>query len=143
MPERNQKKENQSEKKHPHLDNELEECKTDLKVAHDLNLKHDLSVKEQAKQLKLAKKELEKLDKIQKIYEKGLRQMLFIISHKIRQPITKIMGLSVLMEDKIDNPEDLNQLVGYIKASSILLDEFTKELTAFVYQQEQIKKEYE
>ena len=141
MPEKNAKKDNQSNKKHAGTNNELEECKTDLKVAQDLNVKHIVSKKEQEKQLKIAKKELEKLDKIQKIYEKGLRQMMFIISHKIRQPITKIMGLSLLIENEAENPEELHQIIGYIKASSILLDEFTKELTVFVHQQEQIKKE--
>jgi len=143
MPEKNAKNENQSNKKHAGTYNELEECKTDLKVAQDLNIKHIVSKKEQEKQLKIAKKELEKLDKIQKIYEKGLRQMMFIISHKIRQPITKIMGLSLLIENEAENPEELHQIIGYIKASSILLDEFTKELTVFVHKQEQIKKDYE
>jgi signal transduction histidine kinase len=68
--------------------------------------------------------------------------MMFIISHKIRQPITKIMGLSTLLEDGIENTDDVQQIVTYIKESSKLLDVFTKELTLFVSKQEEIKDSY-
>ena len=68
--------------------------------------------------------------------------MMYIISHKIRQPIAKIMGLSILLEDGIENPEDVQLIVTYMKESSKLLDVFTKELTLFVHKQENIKNEY-
>jgi signal transduction histidine kinase len=89
----------------------------------------------------LAQKEIAKAAKIQKIYERGLREMMFIISHKIRQPIAKIMGLSLLLEDGLENSEEVHQIVTYMKESSKLLDVFTRELTTFVHQQENIKKE--
>ena len=119
---------------------ELEQCETDLKHANKTIEQHNSIRKEQVEQLKAAKREIEKATKIQKIYERGLREMMYIISHKIRQPIAKIMGLSLLLEDGIENPEDLHQIVTYMKESSKLLDVFTKELTAFVHQQENIKK---
>lgn len=120
----------------------LEQFETDLHDANKTITEHIVSKKEQSKLLKIAQKEAEKAEKIQKIYEKGLRQMMYIISHKIRQPITKIMGLSVLLEDGIENTEDVKQIVTYIKESSKLLDVFTKELTLFVSKQEEIKDAY-
>jgi signal transduction histidine kinase len=121
---------------------DLEQCETDLHDANKTITEHVVTKKEQSKLLKIAQKEIEKSEKIQKIYEKGLRQMMYIISHKIRQPITKIMGLSVLLEDETNNPEEIQQIVSYIKQSSELLDEFTKELTLFVSKQEEIKDAY-
>lgn len=121
---------------------DLEQCETDLHEANKTITEHVVTKKEQSKLLKIAQKEIEKSEKIQKIYEKGLRQMMYIISHKIRQPITKIMGLSVLLEDETNNPEEIQQIVSYIKQSSELLDEFTKELTLFVSKQEEIKDAY-
>lgn len=120
----------------------LEQCETDLHDANKTITEHVVTKKEQSKLLKIAQKEAEKAEKIQKIYEKGLRKMMYIISHKIRQPITKIMGLSVLLEDETNNPEEIQQIVSYIKQSSELLDEFTKELTLFVSKQEEIKDAY-
>ncbi|MEI7509392.1 MAG: hypothetical protein WCJ62_07995 [Flavobacterium sp.] len=119
----------------------LEQCETDLELAKKSIKAQNANKKEIAKQLKLAQKEIAKASKIQKIYERGLREMMFIISHKIRQPIAKIMGLSLLLEDGIENPEDVHQIVTYMKESSKLLDVFTRELTAFVHQQENIEKE--
>ena len=119
---------------------ELAQCETDLVQAKKTITAHDATKKEIAKELKQAQKEIEKAAKIQKIYERGLREMMFIISHKIRQPIAKIMGLSLLLEDGIENSEDVQQIVVYMKESSKLLDVFTRELTAFVHQQENIKK---
>jgi signal transduction histidine kinase len=121
---------------------DLEQCETDLHDANKTITEHVVTKKEQSKLLKIAQKEAEKAEKIQKIYEKGLRKMMYIISHKIRQPITKIMGLSVLLEDDTNNPEEIQQIVSYIKQSSELLDEFTKELTLFVSKQEDIKDAY-
>lgn len=121
---------------------DLEQCETDLHDANKTITEHVVTKKEQSKLLKIAQKEVEKAEKIQKIYEKGLRKMMYIISHKIRQPITKIMGLSVLLEDETNNPEEIQQIVSYIKQSSELLDEFTKELTLFVSKQEEIKDAY-
>lgn len=120
---------------------ELEQCETDLVIAKKSITAHNENKKEIAKQLKLAQKEIAKAAKIQKIYERGLREMMFIISHKIRQPIAKIMGLSLLLEDGLENSEEVHQIVTYMKESSKLLDVFTRELTTFVHQQENIKKE--
>jgi hypothetical protein len=52
------------------------------------------------------------------------------------------MGLSTLLEDGIENTDDVQQIVTYIKESSKLLDVFTKELTLFVSKQEEIKDSY-
>jgi light-regulated signal transduction histidine kinase (bacteriophytochrome) len=118
----------------------LEQCETELGTAKETIKKLDSSKAKQIKELRLIKKEIEKGEKIQKIYEKGLREMMYIISHKVRQPIAKIMGLSTLLEDGIEDAKDVMQIITYMKESSILLDGFTKELTLFVQKLESLKK---
>lgn len=119
---------------------ELEQCETDLGTAKKTIKKLDISKTKRAKELKIIKKEIQKVEKIQKIYEKGLRQMMYIISHKVRQPIAKIMGLSTLLQDGVEDPKDVVQIITDMKDSSILLDSFTRELTVFVNKLESIKK---
>ena len=118
----------------------LEECETDLGTANKTIKKLDISKARKAKELKIIIKEIQKVEKIQKIYEKGLREMMYIISHKVRQPIAKIMGLSTLLQDGIEDPKDVVEIITYMKDSSILLDSFTRELSLFVNKLENIKK---
>lgn len=74
------------------------------------------------KRAELAKKE----------YIKGLEEMVFMTSHKVRQPVAHILGISILLNDAVNSQEDLNKIVGYIKESALSLDAFTKELTTFI-----------
>ena len=60
--------------------------------------------------------------------------MLFMISHKVRQPIANILGFSNLMDSKKNFQEDLDKIVEYMKQSALSLDTFTKELTTFIYE---------
>lgn len=64
-----------------------------------------------------------------KHYEQTLEQILFDISHIIRQPVTNILGLSNLLEASILKPKELDQLVAYMKESAQNLDDFTTTIT--------------
>jgi signal transduction histidine kinase len=61
-----------------------------------------------------------------------LKEIMFITSHKVRAPIANILGISSLLDQYIDSPARLSQLVKYIKESAKSLDAFTKELTTFI-----------
>ncbi len=67
-----------------------------------------------------------------KEYIKGLEEMIFMTSHKVRQPVAHILGISILLNDSVNSQEDLNKMVGYMKESALSLDAFTKELTSFI-----------
>lgn len=64
----------------------------------------------------------------------GLEEMIFMTSHKVRQPVSNILGLSDLLEDDSLSQLDLKEICDFMKESAITLDEFTKELTHFIYE---------
>jgi signal transduction histidine kinase len=80
----------------------------------------------------LANKELEKAQEYQKEYIKGLEKMMFMTSHKVRQPITNILGLTELLDLNTNSPEELLKYLDYIKQSALALNDFTKDLTLFI-----------
>jgi signal transduction histidine kinase len=60
--------------------------------------------------------------------------MMFMTSHKVRQPIANILGLSYLLDNQsINSPDELKESLDYIKESALSLDTFTKELTQFIF----------
>ena len=65
-------------------------------------------------------------------YLKGLEKMLFMTSHKVRQPVANILGVSNLLDNNLTSPDELGKIVGYMKQSAMSLDTFTKELTTFI-----------
>ncbi len=65
-------------------------------------------------------------------YINGLEKMLFMTSHRVRQPITQIMGMSSLLNTTKSTREDLLQITDYMKQSVESLDSFTKELTTYM-----------
>lgn len=64
---------------------------------------------------------------------KAMEEMLYKISHEVRQPVVQILGLSDLFEHHIDSEEDLRMTISGIKRSAILLDNYTRELAGFVH----------
>ena len=66
-------------------------------------------------------------------YIDGLEKMLFMTSHKVRQPVANILGVSDLLDTTEHSQDELQKIVGYIKQSVISLDVFTKELTLFIH----------
>ncbi|MCX6207592.1 MAG: PAS domain S-box protein [Bacteroidetes bacterium] len=67
---------------------------------------------------------------------KELEELLFILSHEVRQPVANIQGIANLFERHIDHPEELRKLVHLIQQSARILDDFTKKLTLFVHELE-------
>ena len=85
-----------------------------------------------AAELIITNRELKKTEGYLKEYIQGLEEMMFMTSHKVRQPITNILGISNLLDQSINSPDELKKLVDYIKQSALSLDAFTKELTALM-----------
>lgn len=85
-----------------------------------------------AAELKIANRELKKAEEYQKEYIKGLEEMMFLTSHKVRQPIANILGFSKMLDQYINSPEELKLSIDCIKKSALTLDLFTKELTDFI-----------
>jgi signal transduction histidine kinase len=57
-------------------------------------------------------------------------EMMFMTSHKLRYPITQIIGLSDLLEDELSQE---TKVIGYSKESIASLDTFSRELTMFIH----------
>jgi signal transduction histidine kinase len=76
--------------------------------------------------------ELKKAQQYQKEYINGLEHLMFITSHKVRQPIANILGLSLLLEQEINSPNELKEYTNLILQSALVLDSFTQELTEYI-----------
>lgn len=77
--------------------------------------------------------ELKQTEEYLRSYIKGIGEMLFMTSHRMRQPISHILGVSTLLsEESKCTMDELKMIVGYIKKSATALDEFTRELTEFM-----------
>ncbi|MEH6407347.1 MAG: diguanylate cyclase, partial [Leeuwenhoekiella sp.] len=63
----------------------------------------------------------------------GLEEMMFITSHKVRQPVAHILGVSILLDLNTDySLVELKNIVSYIKHSAVALDDFTREISTFM-----------
>lgn len=72
-------------------------------------------------------------EKKHEIHAKNMEDMLFKISHEMRQPIVQLMGLTDLINtQEKEQPENLNELLTLIKRSAHTLDQYSRELSAFV-----------
>jgi signal transduction histidine kinase len=87
-----------------------------------------------AAELIIANEELKKAKEYQQEYIRGLEEMMFMTSHKVRQSIANILGLSHLLDQSTNSPEEIKESIDYIKESALSLDIFTKELTAFIFE---------
>lgn len=73
-----------------------------------------------------------KYEKERASYISNLEHMLHITSHKIRQPVSNIIGLAKQLEIKNDLSEDALKVTTYMKESAEKLDVFTHELNDFI-----------
>lgn len=76
--------------------------------------------------------ELKKAEREKEQYINDLEEMMFITSHKVRHPVTQIIGITNLMQESLTQ-EEVEKVMGYLKQSANSLDSFTKELTMFIY----------
>lgn len=74
-----------------------------------------------------------KIEEERQEYVKSLETMLFMISHRIRQPIAQILGLTNIFDDIIIQDKDQKELISYLKQSALTLDTYTKELSSFIH----------
>jgi signal transduction histidine kinase len=105
--------------------NSLKKSLSDLQIE-----KEDLNIQllQQFKELKRSQKNLNK------DLHKGLSEMMFILSHKVRLPLTNILGLANLLTN-VENSNDENlAYIELIKVSAKDLDRITKELGSFIYE---------
>jgi hypothetical protein len=71
-------------------------------------------------------------------YQKALEQILFDISHVMRKPVTKIMGLTDLIEAEEDlSYEKLKEFTSQLKIVTKELEEYTRKLNDVYYEKTQ------
>lgn len=69
-----------------------------------------------------------------------LEELLFMISHKVRQPVANILGISNTLNDLDITHEELCTMSNYMKESAVKLDVLTKELNDIIAQSRALKK---
>jgi PAS domain S-box-containing protein len=77
--------------------------------------------------------ELRKAHETTEQHIKTLEEILQQNSHKVRQPVTQLMGIATLLEHGLENKEELNQMLSYMRQSVTQLDSYTRELNDFVF----------
>ncbi|MDQ8003430.1 MAG: PAS domain S-box protein [Pedobacter sp.] len=68
--------------------------------------------------------------KLQRIEE--LQSLLFEVSHGLRQPVTQLMGMTELLSQTSESLNSIAQIVEYMKTSTTMLDNYTRELTQHI-----------
>ena len=63
------------------------------------------------------------------VFSKGMDEMLFMISHKVRHSISQILGLATMIEGQAVAEDEVKILIKYMQEPAQSLDLFTKELT--------------
>ncbi|BDD01902.1 PAS domain-containing protein [Persicobacter psychrovividus] len=62
----------------------------------------------------------------------SLDEILFVISHKLRQPVCNIDGLLTILDGDIIDREDFLPIIKYVKVELERLKEYTEEMTEIV-----------
>jgi signal transduction histidine kinase len=110
---------------------EKEKRVTELGIINEELLVQKEEKEIQAEELRVVNRKLKSADIYLEKYIKGMKEMMFMISHHVRQPVVNILGLSNLIDTSRD-PGELKTMLGFIKRSAKALDVFTKELVAFM-----------
>jgi PAS domain S-box-containing protein len=85
-----------------------------------------------AAELVIANDELKKKEENLRKYIEGLEVMMYMTSHRVRQPVAHILGISNLLHLLSHSEEELKILVNYMKEAALALDDHTKEMTIFM-----------
>jgi signal transduction histidine kinase len=83
-------------------------------------------------ELNIANRDLKRAEEKQREYIKGLEEMMFMTSHKVRQPIANIIGFSSMLDYSTSSPDELKQSVACIKEAAVILDNYTRELAIYI-----------
>ncbi|HET6990866.1 MAG TPA: hypothetical protein VFJ43_06055 [Bacteroidia bacterium] len=111
---------------------EKEKRAAELLIANRELVLHLAEKEKGKKKLKLAFLDLKKSEKFLKHYIEGLEVMMFMISHRIRQPVANLLGIAALLTNAMNSPEELKTMVDYMKESALSLDLYTRELTIYI-----------
>jgi len=66
-------------------------------------------------------------------YISWLEAMMFFLSHRVRQPLTQVMGLSGMLDAGSDLPGQQSKIAGLLKQSALSMDKQVKELSRLIY----------
>lgn len=83
-------------------------------------------------ELKACKAELKECKAELRDVNRALEEIMFQTTHKIRQPITEILGLANLLDQPEQSQSELKKISDYLKHSISTLDTFTRNLIAFI-----------
>lgn len=112
---------------------ESKKCNTELAIVNKEIISKNKETEKQSVVLLKKNEELKKAEESQKQYIHGLESILFMTSHRIRQPITNILGLSYLLDEFKNTNNELKVFIDFIKQSALTLDVYTQELTAHTF----------
>lgn len=87
--------------------------------------------------LRMPINERKEVDAKREQHIKVLEEMLFMTSHKVRQHIANILGLSNILYSSKNEPEEFKIVVDYLKKSALNLDKVTQELNLFIHSEKQ------
>jgi len=85
-----------------------------------------------AKETKSDGDESDDREEFLKEYVHSMEKMMFMMQHRVRQPVANIIGMAGLIEKYAHSPRELKQIAKYMQRSAHDLDEFTLELTNFI-----------
>jgi signal transduction histidine kinase len=67
-------------------------------------------------------------------YISFLDKLMLFISHKFRQPVANILGLSNLINSKAISKKELNECLLFIRQCALSLDKQTREMSRLVHE---------
>lgn len=111
---------------------ELIKCSKELTMANKRLVIQNKEKDKRANELLQTNDELKKSQEQQKDHIHSLEKMMFRISHKIRQPVAHMVGLSNLIAGENNVSKELKQLIKFMKQSAHSLDLCTRELSAYI-----------
>lgn len=76
--------------------------------------------------------QITKNEKVIDEYMSGLEKIMFVTQHKLRKPVTNMIGIAALLDKKDNSVEEVHQIALYLQKSAIDLDAFTRELTGML-----------
>ena len=85
--------------------------------------------------LKTYIKHLKESEKVDTEYFLSLKELMFIVSHKMRHSLTNIMGLLDIYDYSKSSQEESEKIIVLIKESAGSLDIYTEEITNFIHDQ--------
>lgn len=79
-----------------------------------------------------------KLEEEREVYIRNLEEIIFQISHKVRQPVTQIIGLAKILSYNLNDvepeKEELIKCINYILSATENLDMYTGDLATFTHE---------